>query len=200
MKRLVKTLILAICLVTASSASAQARFGVVGGLNLTKASFKDFSTNLESGNRAGWYIGPKVEFSVPIVGIGVDAAVEYSQRKVNFDNNTNDATKTYKSIEIPINVRYQFGLESVAAVYIHTGPQFSFNVGDKDWISNVSSLKWKSSAISWNVGAGVKFVKHLEVGINYNFAISKYAERFGVTDEKGSVKANSWQFEVAYLF
>ena len=204
MKRIAKTLVLVLCLLTAGSASAQINFGITGGVNLTKVSFNKMPS-FDSNNRAGWYIGPKVECTIPIIGLGIDAAVEYSQRRVNIneDNTNASSSNFYKSIEIPISLRYQFGLESLAAIYVHTGPQFGFNVGDKNWktsYSEITSFEWKKSNVSWNFGAGVKLLKHLEAGINYNVALSKYAKVLKVGDTESSIKANGWQFQVAYIF
>ena len=78
-------------------AAAQLKFGIVGGLNLTKLSTK--GNNFSSDNRAGWYIGPKVEFTLPIVNLSVDAALEYSQRQMNIGNDEINANRNrnYKS-------------------------------------------------------------------------------------------------------
>ena len=60
-------------------AEAQVRFGVKGGINLTNLSFeKDNYYNI--GNKAGFHIGPTLMYSLPIKGLGLDAAVMYDQR------------------------------------------------------------------------------------------------------------------------
>ena len=54
-------------------AEAQVRFGVKGGINLTSLSFeKDHYT---ISNKAGFYIGPTLMYSLPIKGLGLDAAM-----------------------------------------------------------------------------------------------------------------------------
>ena len=180
------------------TANAQVKFGVVGGLNVSKVSYKDISGTAKS--RTGWYIGPKAQFTLPLVGIGVDVAAEYSQR----DLNSNGSTKQYQSIEIPLNIRYQIGI-NLAKVYVMTGPQFGFQVGSDTWnikdptntTAAQETFKLKKSSISWNVGAGVVLFSHLEAGVGYNFALGKYAKQL---NGDGSMKANTWQVQIAYMF
>ena len=208
MKKFLTTIVVALTLLMgAQTAKAQLSFGVTGGLNLSKLSYNDLPASLASDNRCGWYIGPKVEFKVPLIGLGVDAAVEYSQRRLNGELEAAGtdvvSSSTYlKTVAIPINLRYSIGLASLASLYVATGPQFGFNVGDKTWNwtnlnENVSGFEFKKSNVTWNVGAGVKLLKHLEVGVGYNIALSKFAKKYA---GDGTFKSNTWQFQVAYMF
>jgi hypothetical protein len=131
------------------------------------------------------------EFTVPLVGIGVDAAALYNQSKL--DAGTDDVTLS--TIEVPINLKWSFGLGSIASVFVAAGPQFGFNIDHK------SALNYdlKKNNTSCNVGAGVKLVKHLQIGLNYNFALSRTAT-YEVGDEDYKVKNNSWQISAAYIF
>ena len=132
------------------------------------------------------------------LGFGLDVAAQYSQRRMNLND---DASETFKSIEIPLNVRYNIGLGSVASIYLATGPQFGFNVGHRHWsFSDMQeTFSMERMNTSWNVGAGVKVLSHLEVGVAYNIALSKYAKhRF--QGEDYSFRANTFQVQLAYLF
>ncbi len=186
----------------ATTASAQFKFGLVAGMNMSKLSFDD-GKYFNSEHRAGWYVGPKVWFNIPIVGLGVNASAQYSQRRMNVKSGDGEDavsdSKNLNTIEIPINVRYTLGLGSIASVYAETGPQFGFNVGNKT-ISEVA--KFKSSNVTWNVGIGARVLGHLEAGVGYNIALSKFGEL--VPDQlrgtKNDFKSNTWQVQVAYLF
>ena len=189
MKKLLSTFFLALALCAANTVEAQVKIGVVAGMNLSKLSF-DKVPDCSSSNRTGWYVGPKAQFTLPVVGIGLDVAAEYSQRKLN----VNGESKTSRSIEIPLNLRYQFGI-SLAKVYIATGPQFGFQMGNSKWNTAVESFDLKKSSTTWNVGAGVMLLNHLEVGAIYNIALSKYAKK---TTGDGAFKVNTWQVQLAY--
>ena len=135
--------------------------------------------------------------------MGVNASAQYSQRRMNVKSGDGEDavsdSKNLNTIEIPINVRYTLGLGSIASVYAETGPQFGFNVGNKT-ISEVA--KFKSSNVTWNVGIGARVLGHLEAGVGYNIALSKFGELVpdALTGTKNDFKSNTWQVQVAYLF
>lgn len=200
MKKLFLILVAALLTLGVQQTKAQLDFGVVGGLNLSKATVKGpIKKNFHSDNRCGWYFGPKVEFTIPLIGIGVDGSIQYSQRKINGEVESVESSQTLKTIEVPINLRFQFGMESLIAGFIATGPQFGFNVGSKSfkdvWAGD--EYKVKNSILTWNIGAGIKVLKHLEVGVGYNIALSKFAK---LTGTQVSAKTNTFQAHVGYFF
>ena len=75
MKKIFGALMIAVCIGMAMPAQAQIHFGVKGGLNLSKASFSNVGDNFKKDNFTGFFIGPMAEFNIPIVGLGVDAAL-----------------------------------------------------------------------------------------------------------------------------
>ena len=189
--------ILAVMLLVAAAAHAQLpiKFGVKGGLNITKVKFdKDIA---KADNRTGFFIGPMAEFTVPIVGIGADIAVLYDQKNIE----VNDTKEKLQFIDIPINLKYTLGLGDFAGIFFATGPQFSFNVGDKK-LFDAETYKMKSSNFSWNVGAGVKLINHVQIGYNYNIGLGKTAEVNSPLEpgKKIKMKNNAHQISVAYIF
>ena len=56
-------------------ASAQFRWGLEGGVNLSKASVKGDGGLFDASNRTGWFVGPKVQMTMPIIGLGIDASL-----------------------------------------------------------------------------------------------------------------------------
>ena len=178
------------------------KFGIKGGLNLTKMTFsKDVYS---SDNQSGFYLGPTLKLSLPL-GFCVDAAALYDQRsaKVESDNLTGvqgagDEKIKQKSIQIPINARYNIGLGSEAGIYLAVGPQFGFPVGDKVYNTKVGEYTLKSSNLSFNFGAGVYLLDHLEVGFSYNLAAGKSGEFKNGGDI--DTHNNAWQIGAAIYF
>ena len=167
MKKIISLLVLAMTIMFVSNADAQIKFGVKGGLNLTNMSFSQDAFN--TSNRTGFFVGPTVKFTLPVIGLGVDAAALYDER----DGKVDDKTLKQQSINIPVNLRYTIGLGDVAGIYFAAGPQFGFNVGDDsyDWTdanSYKNTFQMKKSNFSVNLGAGVTLLKHLEIGAAYN--------------------------------
>ncbi len=210
MKKFQAIIVMAMLWVAVPS-QAQIQFGLKGGLNVSKMSFdKDV---IDGDNQTGFFVGPMVEVTLPVVGLGIDAALLYDNKSVKISDVYNgediDTKSTLQYLDIPINVKYTLGLGSVAGIYVATGPQFSFNIGHKNILKSTYSLK--SSQFSWNVGAGVKLLKHLQIGYNYNIAIGKTAEvnEDGAVSTatstlwntiSGDMKNNTHQISVAYLF
>ena len=205
MKKVLTLIVMAVAMSLPSQ--AQIKFGLQAGLNLTNIS--DFSLNAEGvqdavKNKAGFFVGPTVKFTLPIVGLGVDASALYDQR----EGKINDETIKSQSIQIPINVRYGFGIGSIAEIFAFAGPQFGFNVGSKtkELIKDTANWTLKSSNLSANVGIGATFISHIQLKVNYNIALGKTGE-VEVKDAATSAwktitgaKANAWQISVAYLF
>ena len=199
-------------LFAASSAQAQVKFGLKGGLNVTNMSLN--SEVFDADNQTGFFIGPTVKFTLPIVGLGIDASALYDQRdakvKVEDDGSSVESKIKNQSINIPINLRYGVGLGSTASLFLFAGPQFGFNVGDKNQslYKDVAQWRLKSSTFSVNVGLGAMLLSHLQISANYNIACGKTGETT-MSDVAGETvqqmfkkrgRANAWQIGLAYYF
>ena len=193
MKKTFSILVIAAALLVTLPASAQIKFGIRGGANLVNMKFNNGT--FDKDNRAGFYVGPTVKFTVPIVGLSLDASALYDEKTAEVNGETMKA----QSIDIPINVRYGVGLGSVANLFLFAGPQFGFNVAsDKSFYNSAKEWPWKSSNVSVNVGVGCTVLKHVEVKANYNIACTKSVEDSNNSDI--SAKYNSWQLGLAYYF
>lgn len=203
MKKIFTTAVIAASMLCVSnSTQAQIKFGVKGGLNVTNMSLD--SKVLDADNQTGFFIGPTVKFTLPLVGLGVDASALYDQREAKIKDT--DAKLKSQAINVPINLRYGVGLGSLANVYVFAGPQFGFNVGDKEHkITDGATWNLKSSSFSVNVGLGATLMSHLQVSANYNIACGKTGDvtvGSAVSDaiKGGDGKANAWQIGLAYYF
>ncbi|MGM9689102.1 MAG: outer membrane beta-barrel protein [Alloprevotella sp.] len=215
MKR-ITTLCAALLLLLATAVPAAAQsfsWGVTAGMNLTKLSlsgnvkqtaYQNFSTD----NKAGWYVGPKITFNT-VIGLGVDASLQYSERNLSIDGES----EKYRTVEIPLNLRYTLGMGSIASVYVATGPQFGFGLQNMSWENLLpgypSNFSKNNMTTTWNIGAGVRLLKHLEVGVAYNFALSgvgktifDYSTGLGgaSNDYQLRYKTNTFQVQAAYYF
>ena len=160
------------------------KFGVKGGLDIQNMKFDNSVFNTD--NKLGWFVGPTLQISLPIGGLGVDIAGLYNQKKYEVN-----------------------GIGSTAGVYVAAGPQFSFNIGDDkfEWkkadVENTFQLK--KSAFSVNLGAGIYFSDHLEIGFAYNIALGSTADAtWGKATDPAALnddtKPKSWQISAAYYF
>ncbi|WP_308225407.1 porin family protein [Prevotella sp.] len=205
-------IVAATMLFSISSAQAQVKFGLKGGLNVTNMSLN--SEVFDADNQTGFFIGPTVKFTLPIVGLGIDASALYDQRDAKITVEDKGASVESKiknqSINIPINLRYGVGLGSTASVYLFAGPQFGFNVGDKNQslFKDMGEWRLKSSTFSVNVGLGAMLLSHLQISANYNIACGKTGEttvssalgELAQSAAKKRGRANAWQIGLAYYF
>ena len=205
-------IVAATMLFATSSVQAQVKFGLKGGLNVTNMSLN--SEVFDADNQTGFFIGPTVKFTLPIVGLGIDASALYDQRDAKITVEDNGASVESKiknqSINIPINLRYGVGLGSTASVYLFAGPQFGFNVGDKNQslFKDMGEWRLKSSTFSVNVGLGAMLLSHLQISANYNIACGKTGEttvssalgELAQSAAKKRGRADAWQIGLAYYF
>ena len=204
-----KILIIAVAvllmMMAAIPSMAQVKFGVKGGLNVTKMSVS--SDVYSADNNNGFFIGPTVKFTLPIVGLGIDAAALYDQRKgslVRFDNKSEEVK--FKSINVPVNLRWNIGLGSLAGIYLAAGPQFGFALGDFSDAWDSSFYKKENMNVSINLGAGLSLFKHLELGFTYNiqtkdsYTITEDYAGGNLGREVTDIKTNAWQISAAYYF
>lgn len=195
-------IVLVAAFVVAMPSQAQIKFGLKGGVNLTQFKMSGNVIKENSDNAAGFFVGATADVTIPLAGLGADISLLYDNRLMK----DGDEKKTLQYIAIPINAKYTVGFSSLASVYVATGPQFSFNVGNRslnDWISvdgYKNDFKLKSSEFSWNVGAGVTVLSHVRVGYNYNIPLTNTADLDlgSVTNIK--LKNNTHQISVTYLF
>lgn len=202
-------LVMIVTMTAANNASAQIKFGLKGGVNVTDMSLN--SSVFDASNRTGFFVGPTIKVQLPLVGLGIDASALYDQReaKIKVGSTTTKETLRSQAINVPINLRYGWGLSSLANIFLFAGPQFGFNVGDKDQkITESSTWSVKNSNFSLNFGAGVTLLSHLQLTANYNVVCGKTSdvtitegiEQLTNKEVRSRARSNAWQIALAYYF
>lgn len=203
MKKIFAIAVVALAMI-ANTANAQIKFGVKGGLNLSELTMSNaLGDTFNPENQTGFFVGPTMKVTLPIIGLSLDGAALFNQTSSKAD----DVDLKNQSIAIPVNVRYGIGLSSIANVFAFAGPQFAFNIGDKDVkFKDVTDGKYSfsSSALSINLGIGATLASHLQVTANYNIPCGKAGE-FKYSDALGTVfgaeaKEKTWQVGLTYWF
>ncbi len=205
MKKVIALVVLAAAMTLTTQAQG-IKFGVKGGLNITKMSFSE--DVFKSDNKVGFFVGPALKISLP-AGFGVDVAVLYDERSADVTGgykaedsklvvNTDGETIKQKSIQVPVKLRYNIGFSSLAGLYLALGPQFGFPVADKVFDTDFGEYRLKDANLSINFGAGVYVLGHLEFGVTYNLAAGKSGE-FKNWDDVDTHN-HAWQISAAYYF
>ena len=196
-----KKIALLLLAVIISTISASAGFRIGPRLGVDVSSLKFSKDVIDKENLAGFTGGLQAEFMIPMLNFGFDASVMYVRRSNSFilNQEKTDVAKDY--IEIPINVRYKFGLPLVGKVispYIFTGPSFSFLTSGTAISEAARSSK---TDIAWNVGAGLQLFTHLQIGASYGFGMTKALKLINV-NSTGQIDAKNsyWTVTAAWLF
>ena len=201
MKHYLSVIIVLVGLLVSMPAKAQRflQFGLKGGVNVASLSFS--GDMMKGSNRTGFFVGPMAELTIPVIGIGLEVSALYNQVGAEADFYVDERTnidQTLKTIEIPVNLKWTFGAGKTLGAYLLAGPQFGFNVGHGSF---TESFRLKDRYTTFNVGAGVKLVQHLQVGVNYNFGLGSLSKAT-VENYDGVIKMkkNGWQVSLAYMF
>jgi hypothetical protein len=200
MKR-IKFFLLVCLLLTAYTVDAQIRLGAKGGLNIANAHFnKDV---FDSGNYTGFNIGPVVEIMFGDKGLGLDAAVLYTQK--GFKSEKETVKDSY--LQVPVNLKYKFGT-SIIKPYLAAGPYIDLKIsGDKVWDVSENTqgikeqLKSKDFGAGLNFGAGIELLKMIQVGVGLNWGLTDNYKSFEIKEsESYKGKSTTWSFNAIVLF
>jgi hypothetical protein len=179
------------------SAQAQLRYGLKGGLNISSLS-GDGDDMLKSAT--GFYVGPTVELSIPIVGLGVEGSVLYSQKGLK-SKGAGGVDEKFSYIDVPVSLKYKIldlpGLNKLVTPFIDAGPYASFKIsGDSPDIESAGEqVKTKSFGAGLNFGIGAELLGKVQLRAGY---------QLGLTDNVGggdvSLKDRTWQVGASILF
>ena len=193
-----------IALMGTQAANAQFRFGIKAGLNLNKLHVNDWKNNFNQDNGCGFTGGVMTEFTVPLIGLCFDASLMYTHMSATttFDNATGQEMGEASSknfFNIPVNVKYRFGMVPVVKPFIFTGPDFAFKFGGENDV-----FKTKTFQCAWNIGLGFELFNHLQIAGSYGIGMNNVAKHF-VSDDINltsdfKIKNNYWTITAAYLF
>lgn len=114
MKKFFSVFMIAVCcMALAMPAQAQLiKFGVKGGVNLSKLKFEGMKDN-----STGFFFGPMAEITIPVIGLGVDGALLYSQKGDKMEG----LDMKQSGLDIPVNLKYSIGLGSMLGIYVAAG-------------------------------------------------------------------------------
>lgn len=207
-------ILLTLALFTAVPAAAQFDWGIKAGVNIAEKPSNLGDLKAAAKGDAGWYVGPMAKVTLPIVGLGVEANLLYSQTSTEVGG---EKIKR-QSIDLPVYLRYEISIPAInkfVEPFVAVGPQWSWNIGDRNFVmeaigaanGQLPKYTLRSSNLSLNLGAGVILLDHVQVHANYNLALgstSDYRNEWDATinayNNIVKSRTNTWQVSVAYIF
>ena len=186
-----------------ATASAGGLFKVGPKVGLTVNSMHFDESVLDANNKTGWTAGLMTEFRVPVIGIGADLSLMYVRRNTQFCLQNNITRDGRDYIEIPLNLRYNFGLPVVSKFltpYLAVGPSVSFLTSRR----NIEEA-YRNKSVDWalNFGFGVQLMNHLDINARYGLGLTKAVNTISnISGEPAGIEGKNryWTISVAYLF
>lgn len=142
---------------------------------MASVSYSDPLVNFTTSNYTGFMVGPMVEFNLPLIGLGVEAAALYSEKGFSI----NQANYKTSNIDIPVSLKWKIGLP-ILKFYLAAGPYFSFGMGNSVDILGTSvgmpTFEKEGMGVGANISGGVELFKRLQVGVNYGYGFTNTNE------------------------
>lgn len=201
-----KKLLLAVAaLIISLSASAQYRWGVTAGVNISEFYWKQ--PLITTSQTVGGSLGVVGEITFPGVGLGIEGGLVYSMHGGKIDLGAHEVwradgygreTVTMHCLQIPVHLKYRYtrlqGLERKIAPLAYAGPVFEFNVGH----SKLAALEYPAGNVHIECGLGAELLEKIQVSAGYYWGLT-YQIRTVKLDNL-SARPRGWQVKVAYFF
>lgn len=167
-----------IMLMVGGTANAQLKFGVRGEVGINKPSFTKEVYSVENMN--AFKLGPTVEFMLPVVGLGVDGSLLYSNEKMNVKTVSDQGAETLIQdvqshyIDVPVNLKYKIGIVGPVKAFLAAGPYAQFKVGGDEFSygdikDKVEDKKFQAGV---NLGLGAEVINRVQLGFNYRMKLT----------------------------
>ena len=201
-----------------TESSAQIKYGVKGGLNLSDVVIMDTwrgssekNQSISISNRNGFFIGPTALMSTPLKRLDIDASLLFDQRGVETmsiglgGGRAYKTTTTQQQLVLPVNARYNLISGKSASLFVFAGPQLGINIGKRENKTDYETFVFNRASFSINAGAGLLLARHIQISANYNIVCKKNAETWvnwntSYANETGRSRFHAWQFSVGYYF
>ena len=204
-KKILSLVVLCMAIFSTSVATAQGRWGVTVGADLTSLVFdqKLFKINHNFGGTAG----VTGELMMPGIGFGFDAGLMYTQRgaKLHIGDRPVWGSQGYGKencmlhyVEIPIHLKFKYkylnGLEDTFMPIVYVGPEFSFLVGHSD----LPVMEYPAGEFGLDVGVGAELWRKIQINASYTWGLSYCVKTKLLDDFIG--KNRTWKLTCTYFF
>ena len=197
--------LVALFILAATTASAQVKFGIKGEVGANKMTLSN--EMLKESNYNTFKIGPAIEFMIPGLNFGVEAAALYSNDQTTVKEWKEQALNTLGKgevhyLDIPVNLKYKYFLSNAFGLYASGGPYAHFKIGDNKFFEEFKDdIKAKSFGAGLNFGVGVELLKMLSVGAGYTIKLSDdYSSQKPEWNEAFNDKKGVWSLTAAIYF
>lgn len=205
-RRIISALIIFAALFGAISTSAQFRYGVMAGANMTDLNFKQDLASVDKS--IGYSAGLVTELMFPGIGFGMDFGLYYEQRGATLGLNdkeiwqhqgiTSPQRAYLHYAVIPIHLRFKYtnlnGFEDTLAPYVFAGPSVGLLLGH----SKLDCFDFPFGEFGLDFGLGVEIKRKWQVSASYNLGFT-YAMKDKILTNY-SARNRTLSLRLAYFF
>lgn len=207
MKRsIISALTIFAIIIGAFNASAQFRYGVMVGGNMTDLNFKQDIASVDKS--VGYSAGIVTEMMFPGIGFGIDFGLYYEQRgatlglndwKLWQDQGITTPQRVYLHYAVlPIHLRFKYtnlnGFEDTLAPFVFAGPSIGFLVGH----SKLDCFQFPFGEFGIDFGIGAEIKRKWQVSVSYNMGFTYAMKDKTLTNY--SARNNTLSVRAAYFF
>ncbi len=198
MKKLILSIIVSLFIV-ANVLSQEIRFGVKGGLNISKFNSKTNAPFSENTGRVGFHVGGLIEISLN-EKFAIQPELLFSTQGSNINSGERELRLNY--LQLPVMGKYKIvkGLSAEAGPVLGYLLSAKFNglVNSEDGRETIDIKDgYKSVNVALGIGASYKLKSDIFFGLRYNIGLSNINNE-DFTSAK--TKNNVFQLSVGYLF
>lgn len=175
------------------NAQSPINFGVKGGLN-----FANLSSDDDLDARTGFHAGLALDFALPMLPIGVESGLYYTQKGAEFTEEGITLTGKLDYIEVPVLAKISFGPPGPFSPHVVIGPYAAYNINSEFEVSSGSAsisedFSDETSDLDFGgiVGVGADFnlgVTKLNISARYSYGFSNINDSdFDVDEENNRV-------------
>lgn len=198
-------------------------WGLTGGVNITKTNGEGkgfLNTGWDTNAGGGYWIGLQIRMSLPLIGLGLDASIDYSQEQATLYTSGGYASDKLRYFTFPVHVRYDLevpGICDVIVPFAFIGPELNLALNDYDWYGlvhqNPEALEAAEEAYNANQNMTAKRLWKLDMGFGgilfghlqlaYNYAIplnSAFSFGTAYTEGKNNFKMGTHRIGLTYFF
>ncbi len=196
-----KILLICLSLVLVTAVNAQTRWGVKAGANMSKL------TGDIEGEKLGWgfHGGLMLEHAFGTSGFAIQPELLYMQANSSTevtsleDIRTADASITFNQLQLPINLKYSFGLEHLK-LFALAGPYLSYALsGDIEGVDLFDKIGDEDAAMKrFDLGVGIG------IGVEISRFSLTISDQFGMLNTSNyddtNIKSNNVMFSLGFFF
>ncbi len=205
MRKIISSIVVLCAILFSANATAETRYGVVAGADITDLRFKQDLIAIEQS--VGYMAGVTSEVMFPGIGFGIDLGLQYTQRGATLNLGEQEiwASDGYSKersylhyIEIPLHLKFKYtnlaGFEDYVAPFVFGGPSMSILIAH----NKIEALEYAGAEFGLTAGIGAELFRNWQLSGSYTWGVTYALKTVKLQDF--SAQNRTWKIAVTYFF